>query len=86
MALSHCSCPAAAAGVAQVALPTSCAYLEEKLHVGAAEVVGSEELLQDIHGQGDATQDLLDLTLQAFQHLVWTQEGPRLGWKSRRTA
>lgn len=76
--------------VTDVALPLPCpaprADLEEKLHVGAAEVVGEEELPQDVHGQGDAAQDLLDLPLQAFQHLLRAQEGSSLGWKSRRAA
>lgn len=58
-----------------------CRYLEEKLHVRATEVVGIEELLEDAHGQGDATQDLLYLTLQALQHLFWAQVGSSLDRK-----
>lgn len=53
-------------------------YLEEKLHVLTAEVVGLEELLEDAHRQGDAIQDFLYLTLQAFQHLIWAQVGSSL--------
>lgn len=37
-----------------------------------------EELLEDAHRQGDAAQDLLYLTLQALQHLVWAQVGSSL--------
>lgn len=54
-------------------------YLEEKLHVCTTEVVGPVQLLQDIHGQRDADQNLLNFPLQAFQHLLRAQEGPRLG-------
>ena len=54
-------------------------YLEEKLHVCTAEVVGPVQLLQDVHGQRDATQNLLSFPLQAFQHLLGAQEGPSLG-------
>lgn len=40
-----------------------------------------EEFFEDAHRQGDAVQDLLYLTLQALQHLVWAQVGSSLDRK-----
>lgn len=54
-------------------------HLEEELHVRTAEVVGPVQLPQDVHGQRDVVQHLLDLALQTLQHLLGAQVGPRLG-------
>lgn len=59
-------------------LRPGCGYLKEKLHVCTAEVVGVEELPEDAHRQRDAVQNLLNLTLQALQHLVRAQVGSSL--------
>lgn len=66
---------------AETQAPRVGGYLKEELHVRAAEVVGVEEFFEDAHRQGDAVQDLLYLTLQALQHLVWAQVGSSLDRK-----
>lgn len=63
------------------ARPCACGrpHLEEEPHVRTAEVVGPVQRLQDVHGQRDVDQHLLDFALQPFQHLLGAQVGPRLG-------